>query len=199
MTTANQDSSEPVAAGGDLPALYARHASGIRRYLAGIVGDADAEDLVHDVFERAQRAAAPAAGDLAAPWLYRIARNAALDRLRSRAVREREDVVEALGAGGGREALPPDLELARAQMRSCILDLVDRLAPGHRAVVVLSELGGLSDRETAEALGVTVGAAKIRLHRARAALRALMQCECRTFRDERNELACEPTGAGEPA
>jgi RNA polymerase sigma-70 factor (ECF subfamily) len=77
-------------------------------------------------------------------------------------------------------------------MRSCILDLVERLAPSHRAVILLAELGGLTDQETADALGVTLGAAKIRLHRARRALRGLMECECRTFRDERNELACEP-------
>ena len=179
-----------------LRALYTRHGPGIRRYLARIVGDADAEDLVHDVFERAQRAAASPAGELAAPWLYRIARNAAVDRLRSRSVREREDVVEALRDGADGGELRPDVELARAQMRSCILDLVDRLAPSHRAIVLLSELAGLSDQETADSLGVTLGAAKIRLHRARRALRELMECECRTFRDERNELACEPSAAG---
>ena len=179
-----------------LRALYTRYGPGIRRYLARIVGDADAEDLVHDVFERAQRSAASPAGELAAPWLYRTARNAAVDRLRSRSVREREDVVEALRDGADGGELRPDVELARAQMRSCILDLVDRLAPSHRAIVLLSELAGLSDQETADSLGVTLGAAKIRLHRARRSLRELMECECRTFRDERNELACEPSATG---
>jgi RNA polymerase sigma-70 factor (ECF subfamily) len=178
-----------------LQELYARHAPGLRRYLAGIVGPADAEDLAHDVFERAQRAEAPEGGRTAA-WLYRVARNAALDRLRLRTVRERDDVVERLQEGAEVETPRPDLDLARAQMRSCILDLVDRLAPSHRAVLLLSELGGLSDQETADALGVTLGAAKIRLHRARQALRSLMECECHTFRDERNELGCEPVGAG---
>jgi len=159
-----------------------------------MVGDADSEDLVQDVFERAQRAVTTLdAEQHAAVWLYRIARNAALDRLRSRMVREREDVVAALryGAAAGCEQRP-DIDLARAQTRACILDLVERLAPSHRAVVLLSELRGLSDRETADSLAVTLGAAKIRLHRARRALRDLMECECRTFRDERNELACEP-------
>lgn len=179
-----------------LEALYARHAPGIRRYLARIVGAADAEDLAHDVFERAQRALAAADEAREAAWLYRIARNVAIDRLRSRSVRERDDVVEALRDGADLGAPRPDVDLSRAQMRSCILDLVDRLASTHRAIVLLSELGGLSDQETADALGVTLGAAKIRLHRARRALRGLMERECRTFRDERNELACEPAGAG---
>lgn len=174
-----------------LATLYARHRAGIRRYVARFVGDADADDLVHDVFERAQRAEPSATPDAAAAWLYRIARNAAFDRLRSRTVRERPDVVDELRTSGGDEPRP-DLDLARAQMRTCILDLVERLAPNHRSVLVLAELGGLSDQEAADALGVTLGAAKIRLHRARRALRELMECECQTFRDERNELACEP-------
>lgn len=173
-----------------LHSLYSRHAEGVRRYLTRMVGEADAEDLMHDAFERAQHALTvhDAVHERAA-WLYRIARNAAVDRLRSRTVREREDVVAVLRDSSRCEY--PDVELARAQTRACILELVDRLAPSHRAVVLLSELGGLSDRETADALGVSVGAAKIRLHRARRALRDLMECECLTFRDERNELACE--------
>jgi RNA polymerase sigma-70 factor (ECF subfamily) len=179
-----------------LHALYSRHAAGLRRYLARMVGPADAEDLVHDVFERAQRAAAPEAQSNRSGWLYRIARNAAVDRLRGRVIAEREDVVAALGDGAGDACEPrPDTELARAQMGACVLDLVERLSPTHRAVVLLSELRGLTDLETAEALGIGLGAAKIRLHRARRALRDLMERECRTYRDERNELACEPVGS----
>jgi DNA-directed RNA polymerase specialized sigma24 family protein len=58
-----------------------------------MLGDADAEDLAHDVFARAQRAVLPAEGEPnAAAWLYRIARNAAVDRLRSHALRVRESL-----------------------------------------------------------------------------------------------------------
>jgi RNA polymerase sigma-70 factor (ECF subfamily) len=177
-----------TGASSTLPDLYARHRAGIRRYLARMIGEADAEDVLHDVFERAQAAARDA--EPSAGWLYRIARNAALDLLRGRAVREREAVRES-----HREEAPsetPDEDLARTRTRSCILGLVDQLTPAHREIVRLTELRGLSDREAAEALGITVGSAKIRLHRARRALRELMECECRTYRDQRNELACEP-------
>ncbi len=183
---------DELQAAGSLHTLYARHRAGIRRYLARMVSEADAEDLVQDVFERAHSASTQGGGRHAAAWLYRIARNAAVDRLRSRTIREREDVVAALRDGATGCEPRPDDDLVRAQMRACILDLVERLAPSHRAVVLLSELRGLSDREAAEALGISLGAAKIRLHRARRALRHLMECECRTFRDERNEFACEP-------
>jgi RNA polymerase sigma-70 factor (ECF subfamily) len=177
-----------TAAAATLPELYAHHRAGLRRYLARMIGEADAEDLLHDVFERAQAAAHDA--EPSAGWLYRIARNAALDVLRGRAVRARESVRESL-----RDETPsdtPDEDLARTRTRSCVLGLVDQLIPAHREIVRLTELRGLSDREAAETLRITVGSAKIRLHRARRALRELMECECRTYRDQRNELACEP-------
>jgi RNA polymerase sigma-70 factor (ECF subfamily) len=171
-----------------LPDLYARHRAGLRRYLARRIGEADAEDLLHDVFERAQAAAQDA--EPSAGWLYRIARNAALDVLRARGVREREAARAALEDESPSDG--PDEDLARTRTRSCVLGLVDQLIPAHREIVRLTELRGLSDREAAETLGITVGAAKIRLHRARRALRELMECECRTYRDQRNELTCEP-------
>ncbi len=177
-----------TGASATLPDLYARHRAGIRRYLARMIGEADAEDVLHDVFERARTAARDA--QASAAWLYRIARNAALDVLRARAVREREAVRESLRDEPPSET--PDQDLARTRTRSCVLGLIDLLAPGQRDIVRLTELRGLSDREAAETLGITVGSAKILLHRARRALRDLMECECRTYRDQRNELACEP-------
>ncbi len=171
-----------------LRGLYAGHRAGLRRYLARMIGEADAEDVLQDVFERAQAAARDA--QPSAGWLYRIARNAALDVLRARAVRARDSVRASLRD----EALSdtPDEDLARTRTRSCVLGLVDQLIPAHREIVRLTELRGLSDREAADTLGISVGSAKIRLHRARRALRELMECECRTYRDRRNELACEP-------
>jgi RNA polymerase sigma-70 factor, ECF subfamily len=184
---------EPVAAE-RIRALYARHAAGLRRHLERLVGDADAEDLVHDVFEKAQRSLASHRGDSrVSTWLYRIATHAALDRLRGRAVREREDSAAAARAQEGAEGChrPPDAELVRARMRACVLELVNALPPGQREVLTLAELRGLDDRQTAEALGISLGAAKIRLHRGRAALKKLVACECQTYRDGAGGLTCE--------
>jgi RNA polymerase sigma-70 factor, ECF subfamily len=58
--------------------------------------------------------------------------------------------------------------------------------------VLLSEDEGLSNREIAEALGVTLGTVKIRLHRARARLKSQLSRGCSFYRDDRNEVACEP-------
>ena len=71
-------------------------------------------------------------------------------------------------------------------------EVVDGLPPSQRAVILLGELRGLSDREMADALGISLGAAKIRLHRARRALKAALESACTFERDEVNELACAP-------
>jgi RNA polymerase sigma-70 factor, ECF subfamily len=182
--------------------LYQEFAPGIRRYLSRLVGGADAEDLTQEVFARAHGAMATRRGDsLVSTWLYRIATNAAIDRLRAASRREvpvtgpAESVVEegdqVVSEDAAREAQDADSHVIRKEMRHCILDLVDRLLPDHRAVILLGELRDLRDQEIADALGITLEAAKMRLHRARGELRELLGASCDLYRDERNELACD--------
>jgi RNA polymerase sigma-70 factor, ECF subfamily len=52
-------------------------------------------------------------------------------------------------------------------MNACIRDFVEKLAPDYKVVVLLSELEGMKNREIADALGISLGTVKIRLHRAR--------------------------------
>jgi len=190
--------------------LYDEFAPGIRRYLSRLVGAADAEDLTQEVFARAHRAMATRRGDsLVSTWLYRIATNAAIDRLRAASRREvpvtapAESVVEEeremVSEGASREAEDADSHVIRKEMRHCILDLVDRLPPAHPAMILLGELRDLRDQEIADALGITLEAAKMRLHRARGELRKLLGESCDLYRDERNELACDrKPPAGKP-
>ena len=176
------------------------HGDRIRRYLARLVGAADADDLAQDVFEKAQRAIVAFRGDSRVlTWLYRVATNVAIDRLRSagrRADLERDDAAT--------DPLDPDIasetaeersldgELDRRRMRECILRVVEQLPASQRAAILLGELRGLSDREMADALGISLGAAKIRLHRARRVLKAALERACTFERDEQNEFACAP-------
>ena len=182
--------------------LYDAYAPRIRCYVARIVGDADAEDVTQEAFARAHRAMATHRGDSSvSTWLYRIATNAAVDRLRSASRRE-----TAAGAMAG-DPEPGELlaeaatcqaeadgRVIRKEMAHCILEIVGRLPPAHREVILLGELRDLSDREIADTLGITLEAAKMRLHRARKELRGLLRGNCSLYRDERNELACEPKG-----
>jgi RNA polymerase sigma factor (sigma-70 family) len=82
--------------------------------------------------------------------------------------------------------------LARREMSECVRGYVDQLPPDYRTVVVLSELEELPDREIADILGFSLEAAKIRLHRARARLRQMLEQGCDFLRDERNEFIYEP-------
>jgi RNA polymerase sigma-70 factor (ECF subfamily) len=179
-------------------ALYDEFAPGIRRYLSRLVGGADAEDLTQEVFARAHGALATRRGDsLISTWLYRIATNAAIDRLRAASRREvpatatAESVLDEVVSDGAACEPQADSHVIRREMRDCILGLVDRLPPAHRAVILLGELRELRDQEIADALGISIEAAKMRLHRARAELRKLLGASCDLYRDERNELACD--------
>jgi RNA polymerase sigma-70 factor, ECF subfamily len=180
--------------------LHRDHGDRIRRYLARLVGPGDAEDLAQDVFERAQRAIGTFRGDSRVlTWLYRVATNVAIDRLRTagrRADLERhDDHPDPIDADGSADALHQrslDGELDRARMRECILRVVEQLPASQSAAILLGELRGFSDREMADALGISLGAAKIRLHRARRALKVLLERACNFERDEQNEFACAP-------
>ncbi len=180
--------------------LHQEYGDRIRRYLERLVGADDADDLAQDVFEKVQRAVGTFRGDSRVlTWLYRVATNVAIDRLRTtgrRAEPEREDddsdpLEVALAAHAG-DAGSVEGELDRTRMRDCILGVVDQLPTSQRAAILLGELRGLSDRELADALGVSLAAAKIRLHRARRALKAALERACRFDRDEQNEFACAP-------
>jgi RNA polymerase sigma-70 factor (ECF subfamily) len=167
------------------------------------VGAGEAEDLTQEVFARAHHALPTRRGDsLVSTWLYRIATNAAVDRLRAASRREipvatpagsSEEEHEGLSECAARETEDEDADshVIRKEMRHCILDLVDRLPPAHRAVILLGELRDSRDQEIADALGITLEAAKMRLHRARGELRKLLGESCDLYRDERNELACD--------
>ncbi len=187
-----------------IESLHRDHGDRIRRYLARLVGTSEAEDLAQDVFEKAHRAIRTFRGDSRVlTWLYRVATNVAIDRLRSARRRgdlERADTAPApLAVDAAADVTCErslDGEIDRARMRDCILRVVELLPASQRAAVLLGDLRGLSDREVAEALGISLGAAKIRLHRARRALKEMLERACDFDRDEQNEFACAPKVGG---
>jgi RNA polymerase sigma-70 factor (ECF subfamily) len=117
-------------------------------------------------------------------WLHRITVNAALMRLRSKK-RRREDAIDDLLPGfaeDGHHAAPVsgfapgvDEEIASAQVAKIVRAAIDELPESYRVVLVLRDIEGLDTAEAAEALGIGPDAAKMRLHRARQALRTLLE------------------------
>ena len=178
--------------------IYGAYQPVIRRYLARIVGPDEAEDLTQDVFLKALQGLGSFKGQAAvSTWLYRIATNAARDRLR-RASFQQTRTAAAIdpGADGGTggdeadaamtdEAPSADQQLMWDEMRGRLMELVERLPSHYRTVVVLSELEGLKNGDIAEVLGVSLETVKIRLHRARAKLKEEMDRDREWFRDHR--------------
>lgn len=177
----------------DLQRVYEEFRPKIRRYLGRLVGAREADDLTQETFVRISRALGGFREDASlSTWIYRIATNVALDRLRSPAFQASTraagpEVLVTLGTASGVEQ-----EIARGEMSECVRGFVERLPPTYRSVLVLSELEELPDRQIAEVLGLSLETVKIRLHRARVRLRETLARGCALSRDERNELTCEP-------
>jgi len=185
---------EPRADGvTDFEQLHRALRPGIHRYLAGLVGEDEAEDLTQEVFVKVSDSLGGFRGESSvSTWVYRIAKNVAIDRLRS--VASSSHLATELSNKIAAEQAPPPVEQqhVRKEMNDCIRQFVANLPPDYRSVMILSELKGLSNRQIADALGLTLDTVKIRLHRARARLKADLAAGCSFYRDDRNELACEP-------
>ena len=156
--------------GNDRPrieALMVELRPALHRYAARMVGSVlDGEDVVHDAIARAMAALdrAPPEGD-AAGWLFRIAHNVAIDHLRARTRR-----------GGEQEIREEDMvsdgdEAARRFAAGAALSMFMQLPPLQRGTVILKDVLGYSNEETAGILDTTLAAAKAALHRGRTRLR----------------------------
>jgi RNA polymerase sigma-70 factor (ECF subfamily) len=189
----------------DFHDIYETFHPKIVRYLTHMVGQRDAEDLTQEVFVKVNQALKTFRGESQlSTWIYRIATNAALDKLRSPSFRQvgqkrlsdesiPEGEIEIVDKDAWTGEKKPSVEtsLIRKEMNECIRGIVENLPENYRTVVVLSELEGFKDDEIAEILRVTTHTAKIRLHRARARLKKELETHCDFYRDERNEFACD--------
>ncbi len=177
-----------------LEEVYEGYRPKVLRYLTGLVGVEEAEDLTQDVFIKVGQALADFRGESSLPtWLYRIATNTAIDRMRSPAFkRQAQDLLAMENEEEGAELderdawtgekLPTvEQQLVQKYMTECFLGFVKKLPEGYRTVFVLSQLESFSNPEIAEILGVSLDTVKIRLHRARARLREDLETKCEYY------------------
>ena len=150
--------------------LYERYRDAIYRYCLSRTGTAhDAEDLTSDVFvkalhsiDRYQERGLPFVA-----FLYRIARNAAIDR--SRTLKQPLSVDELVIEPASRQNV--EAEATLAVDRSILLAALTKLKTEHRDVIVMRFIEGYSALEVAAALGKTEGAIRTLQHRALERLR----------------------------
>jgi RNA polymerase sigma-70 factor (ECF subfamily) len=146
--------------------------------------DEDADDAVQDAFlsafkgigrfERQSRLGT---------WLHRIVVNAALGRLRSRQRHPEKSIEDLLPHfGEGEHQIDPPAPwkaasehvLQRQESRALVQNCIGQLPESYRTVLLLRDIEGLDTEETARMLQTSVGVVKTRLHRARQALRTLL-------------------------
>ncbi len=119
----------------DFRNIYVEYYSQVVGYLRQLVGAAEAEDLAQEVFLKINRSLAGFRGESQlATWIYRIARNTALDRLRCASARpvyiQSETITEAIGGHDDTGSVPeadrysPAAILAREEMNECIRGMV---------------------------------------------------------------------------
>lgn len=167
----------------------------VLRYLSRLVGEAQAEDLTQSVMLKISEALPGFRGDSSvSTWIYRIATNAALDKLR---LKTSSPLSETELESGGSD-VPPEAQIqsveataVREEMNACIREFIERLPENYKTVMVLGEVEGFKNSEIAEILGISLDAVKIRLHRAREKLRKELEAGCSFYRDECDELACD--------
>jgi RNA polymerase sigma-70 factor (ECF subfamily) len=144
--------------------LYSRYADDVRRFVQSIVRDRhEAEDITHDVFVKLIRAIQKYEEREVpfAAWIMRVARNAALDHVRSR----RQIPVEEVWIS------EDDRDRTSFEYTQALKAALAELPESQREVLVLRHIGGLSPTEIAERLGKTEASIQGLHHRGRAALK----------------------------
>jgi len=181
----------------DFEKIYQEYRPRIYRYLSHLTSEVDAPDLTQAVFLKVSTSLENFRGESSlATWIYRIATNTAHDFTQSSLARQREAEYlpeDSASLDEMAHSDQPDAEkqYLRSEMNDCISGLVRKMPENYREVVMLSDLGELSNAEIAEVLGISVDTVKIRLHRGRKLLRGTMQGQCDLYHDERNELMCD--------
>lgn len=151
--------------------LIGRYSDPLYRHALGMTGSPDvAEDILQTSFIKAYHHLGEVRGRFDA-WLFRIVANGCKDWLKN--IRRTHLSYEEDDQPSGYAS--PDEELDRTELRDDLDAALAQLAPSLREAFIMKHVEGRSYEEMADLLGTTVGALKMRVHRAREALQALLE------------------------
>jgi RNA polymerase sigma-70 factor (ECF subfamily) len=172
------------------PALWQDAVARLRPFVGRQVPAADVDDVLQDVFLRVQRGLEGLRDEERyTSWLFQVARSSVIDHARRRArhpVVAGDDVGDELPAPAPEEEAD-DREAARL-LASCVSVFVARLPSPYREAITLVELQGLTAREAAALVGISVSGMKSRVQRGRAQLRELFERCCEIALDARGKV-----------
>jgi RNA polymerase sigma-70 factor (ECF subfamily) len=162
----------------------------LRSYLKRrIANDADAEDLLQDIFTRIHSNAhrLDQLQNLTS-WVYRVTRNAVIDFYRAEAVRKGK-LIENESDLDGNESTDDSGSHPRSELATCIEPLLTQLPAEYAAPLALTELGGATLKEAAGQMGLSLPAVKSRVSRGRRKLKDLLLECCHIELDRRRGIA----------
>jgi len=176
--------------------IYEQYYGRVRHFILTLVRDEwVADDLVQETFVRVEKhiGSLRDSAKLSA-WIYRIAHNLCQDHLRGRkrsALENDESAVE-------KPTAPVFIQkrMEQHEMGACIRRYMAHLPASHYTVLALFDILEFSHREIADILDLTVENVRVRLHRARKKLRAILEENCIFEKDERDVLVCVPQSEG---
>ena len=174
----------PTRDGALNPTAVQAHRDELYRFVLKRVGDvAAAEDILQEVWLKAcARHASLRHASKLRPWLYQITRNAIVDHYRARrpSVTAPDEWLP--------YSEPAEDHRAQEELARCLVPLLDQLPAIYRQALQLTEFEGVTQREVASRLGLSLSGAKSRVQRARRMLReALVTC-CRVELDRRGAV-----------
>ncbi len=170
-------------------------AARLRPFVARRVPSSDVEDVMQEVFLRMQRGLLGLSDEQRfGAWVYRVARSAIVDHHRARA---RHPLLPGEGELPDEAAPGDDEDSAEQLLALYVAPFVAMLPSPYREALTLTELEGLTQKQAAEMLGISLPAMKSRVQRGRERLRALFDACCEIALDARGRvLACEPRPGG---
>jgi len=176
----------------DLLGIHDQYYLRVRKFiLASVKNESAADDLVQETFIRIQENVDSLRDpEKITSWIFSIAHHLCQDHFRalkkSSSQEELHDGLITL------QESPVQKELEQGEMSRCVQDKLSLLPETQRNVIIFADIMDFSHQEMADILGLTVENVKVRLHRARKKLKAILEKECTFEVDERSVLVCEP-------
>lgn len=157
--------------------------------------DVDVDDIVQDVFLRMQRGLAGLRDEERfGPWVYQVARSAIVDHQR---VAAKHRVIDAEGSEEQPLEVDDDDRAVEEELAGYLAPFVAMLPSPYREALTLVELEGLTQKQAAQMLGVSLSGMKSRVQRGRVQLRKALEDCCHIALDARGRvLSCEPRPDG---
>jgi len=172
---------------------YDQYYQRVRKFiLASVRNESVADDLIQETFLRVrQNLDSIRDPGRTSSWIFRIAYNICQDHFRGlkKSSSLEEEFTDDLA---GLQEIPVQKRLEQSEMSRCVQEQLNLLPESLQSVLILSDIMEFSHGEMADILGISVENVKVRLHRARKKLKAILEEKCTFEMDERNVLICEP-------